>query len=215
MPRKALLVVDLQYDFLPPNGSLAVPDGETVLPFINDLLEHSDDYEVIAASMVRHPNGHISFASTHSKPPFTQIDIPILHDESRTIPQMLWPDHCIQDTFGSQIEETVKAKLDALGPEKVIYIKKGELQEVDAYSAFADNEYSVFTGLAKYLYQHNIDEIDVVGLALDYCVKNTLIDARKFGFKTRLLEAGTKAVDPSRGNQVLEALRRTWKVDVI
>ncbi|KAF8591514.1 Isochorismatase hydrolase [Ramaria rubella] len=214
MPGKALLLVDIQYDFLP-SGALAVPDGDTILPYIYDLLEHAEQYEVIVASLLPiilgHPLGHVSFASTHARAPFTEIQLRV---GGKVISQMLWPDHCIQETQGSKIEQGVQTRLDALG-QKVTYVRKGTHIDMDAYSAFSDNEYTVFTQLAKILYQNGISEVEVAGLALDYCVKYTVIDSRKFGFQTRIFKRGTKAVDPTGEKGVLELLRKDWKVEVI
>ncbi|KIJ56792.1 hypothetical protein M422DRAFT_22937 [Sphaerobolus stellatus SS14] len=214
MSRKALLVVDVQYDFLPPDGSLAVPRGDTLLPFIYDLLERAQgEYDLVIASLVRHPVGHVSFASTHSKPAFTEIEIPQLHGHGTT-KQMLWPDHCIQGSHGSEVEKGIKERLDKLG-DKVKWVKKGSMLEVDAYSAFADNNYNMFTSLAKMLHQADVSTVDVVGLALDYCVRNSVIDARKFGFKTRVFKEGTRPVDPTCEESILGDLEREWGVEVI
>lgn len=193
------------------------------------------------AKTLGHPAGHVSFASTHSSKPFTTIHVPHPDNRGEKLLQILWPDHCVQGTHGSELEAGLKARLDALGQEKVFYIKKvrdiqcafekaavwlaklkkmsfkikGSRQDVDSYSAFADNAYTRFTALSRLLHQHSVTDIDIVGLALDHCVRSTIIDARKFGFNVRLLKAGTRAVDKARGQEVLDELHRVWEVQIV
>ncbi|GJJ07553.1 hypothetical protein Clacol_001755 [Clathrus columnatus] len=162
-----------------------------------------------------HPKGHISFASTHGAKPFTTIYVPKPECKDETLTQMLWPDHCVQGTSGSELEAGVKYRLEALEPQKVFYIKKGTRQDVDSYSAFADIGYTRFTALSRVLHQGGVTDIDVVGVALDYCVRSTIIDACKFGFNVRLLRKGTKSVDPAREQEVLNELDKDWGVQIV
>lgn len=216
MVKKALLVVDMQNDFLPPNGSLAVTGGDIVLANIRSLLTaHVDEYCMVVATQDWHPAGHVSFASTHKGEPFTTIPVPHPDYKDEKLLQILWPDHCVQETHGSELEAGLKATLDALNQEKVFYIKKGGQQDIDSYSAFADVAYTRFTALSRLLHQHCVTDIDIVGLALDQCVRSTIIDARKFGFDVRLLKAGTRAIDQVRGQQVLDELHHIWGVQIV
>ncbi|AGA64700.1 Nicotinamidase [Liberibacter crescens BT-1] len=161
---KALLVIDLQNSFIS-GGSLPVPDGESIIPIVNSLIEKGG-YDIIVASQDWHPPHHGSFASQHpGKQPF-QIG------ELSGKPQMLWPDHCIAGSFDSELSSSLNIK-------KIDYIqKKGQNPFVDSYSAFADAE-GVSTGLADYLISKKITQLDLCGLAIDYCVKFSALDAVK------------------------------------
>ncbi|KIM25599.1 hypothetical protein M408DRAFT_26145 [Serendipita vermifera MAFF 305830] len=207
VPRKtALLLVDIQHDFLPPDGSLAVPDGDKILPLVYRILDEAHaQFDLIVASMdcTYHPVHHVSFASTHGKEPFTAIKVPRLNSDEK-ITQMLWPDHCVQGTKGCEIHPEVQQRLDKLP--NVQYIRKGDNVHVDAYSAFADNQYTLFTPLAKLLHSSGISHVVICGLATDYCVRATAIDARKFGFTTKVLTDAIRAVDPAKSDEVLSEL---------
>ena len=164
---KALLIVDLQNDFLP-GGALAIPKGNQIIPTINSLLEK---FSCVVASKDWHPPGHISFASRHGKQPGEVIDTEIGK-------QILWPDHCIQDTSGAAFS----SQLNTQKVQKVFF--KGVDPEIDSYSAFYDNAHLRSTGLEAYLRSLHVDEIVIVGLATEYCVKYTSLDAIQLGFKT-------------------------------
>ncbi len=155
---KALLIVDVQNDFLP-GGTLAVPHGEKVIPFINALL---DRFDLIVATKDWHPEEHMSFAH--------------------------WPAHCVQNTAGAQWP----SQLSTQKITKVFY--KGSDPGIDSYSAFYDNERRHETGLASYLKEQGVKELYVVGLATDYCVKYTVLDALELGFKVTVLEEGCQAI---------------------
>ncbi|KAF8314754.1 Isochorismatase hydrolase [Clavulina sp. PMI_390] len=213
MPGTALVLVDIQNDFLPPDGSLAVTDGRQILPVVLDLLKDPSRFNVIVATLVDHPVGHVSFASTHGLKPFTATQVPKLNSENETITQMLWPDHCVQNTPGCDIESSIQKRLDEIG-DKFQYIKKGDDIAVDAYSGFADNQYMHITGLAKLLYTKNVSKVLVTGLATDYCVKFTAIDACKFGFATYVVEEAVRGVDPTADEAVFAELKK-WGCQVI
>ncbi|KAG8787969.1 hypothetical protein FRC12_015031, partial [Ceratobasidium sp. 428] len=189
--RTALMLVDIQYDFLPPSGSLAVTNGTDILPTVYDALDHKH-FDAYFASQDYHPKGHVSFASSHpGGEPYTAIQVPLLHS-NKTTEQMLWPDHCVQGTRGAEIDDGVKSRLEKLkkAGKVVEYIQKGTGVEVDSYSAFADNQYLAFTELIRLVHIHNIDKLVVVGLATDYCVRSTAIDSRKFGIATEVVRKG-------------------------
>ena len=161
--KKALIIVDVQNDFCQ-YGSLAVKDGDNVVSIINDLLERVK-FDVVVATQDWHPQKHKSFASSHEgKKLFDVID---LHG----MQQVLWPDHCVRGTKGSDLHP-------GLTTSKVsMIIRKGMNMEVDSYSAFQDNDKVSPIGLWGYLQENSIDKIYVCGLATDYCVKATALDA--------------------------------------
>jgi nicotinamidase/pyrazinamidase len=199
--KKALILVDIQNDFLP-GGALAVPKGDKILQFVIDLLETGHHYDLIAVSQDWHPEDHGSFASFHADGEPFQLG------ELAGLPQMLWPEHCVEGTTGARLAnevEQVLAKLEAAG-RLIHFVKKGQDQEVDSYSAFFDNARRRDTGLQSTLIKHGITEVDIVGLALDYCVKATALDAASLGFTTRVLLQGSRAVDPSAEAKVLAEL---------
>jgi nicotinamidase/pyrazinamidase len=176
---KALIVVDVQNDFCP-GGALAVSDGDEVVPFINRIRK---DFPLVVFTQDWHPKDHASFASNHQgKKPYDQIE---LHGQ----PQTLWPDHCVQNSPGAEFHAELERK-----PEDPVF-RKGTLQEVDSYSGFLDNDQKHETGLRAFLQQKGVDELTVVGLATDYCVKFTVNDACKFGFDVTVLKDGCRAVN--------------------
>lgn len=206
-PKTALILVDIQYDFLPPDGSLAVNEGNQILEPTYKLLDNAREYfDLVVASQDYHPVSHVSFASTHGKDPFTAIEVPKLHSEE-TITQMLWPDHCVQGSKGCELEAGIQTRLDKLS-DMVQYIRKGDNIAVDSYSAFADNQYISFTPLTRALHAAEITDVVICGLATDYCVRATAIDACKFGFKTIVLVDAVRAVDGSQNEAVLAELQR-------
>ncbi len=179
--KKALIIVDVQNDFCK-NGALEVPDGNEVIPYINQLINNTQ-YDEIIATQDFHPADHKSFASNHLNKKIGElIDL-------NGITQILWPDHCVQGTFGTEFHK----ELNIFKITKIV--QKGKNVEVDSYSGFYDNDHKSSTGLADYLKAKQIDTIEIVGLALDYCVKYTALDAVKEGFKTILHYRGTKAVN--------------------
>ncbi|KAM7188434.1 Pyrazinamidase/nicotinamidase [Naviculisporaceae sp. PSN 640] len=205
--KRALIVVDMQEDFCPPHGSLSVPLGRTITPLINSLLSlPSTTFPLKIATKDWHPPSHISFASNHPpKLPFvdyTLITNPFNPSESYTT--RLWPDHCIQGTPGAEL-------IPELDVSSITHtIEKGTDPRVEMYSAFYDPFKSPRvsdSGLADLLKQNEVNEVWVVGLAGDYCVKCTAEDSLAEGFSTYLLEDGTKAVDPGSWEALKEELK--------
>ena len=174
-----LLIIDVQNDFCA-GGALAVSDGDAVVPVVNRLAKR---FAHVALTQDWHPSGHSSFATSHSgSAPFESIDMPYGR-------QTLWPDHCIQGTSGAAFHpqlETERAEL---------VIRKGFRAEIDSYSAFYENDRRTPTGLAGYLRERGLRRIFLVGLATDYCVYYSALDARRLGFDTVLVEAGCRAID--------------------
>ncbi|ORY08658.1 Isochorismatase-like protein [Clohesyomyces aquaticus] len=194
--KPALVVVDLQEDFCPPHGSLAVQGGRDIVPAINDLL--SLPFPLKIATKDFHPQDHISFASNHPAPnnkPFqSMITIKNPHNPEETQETRLWPDHCVQGTTGSEL-------LPEFHVGKVQHIvEKGQDKRVEMYSAFADPFTSPTVSrskLAKILHDAAVTDVYVVGLAADYCVRFTALDAQKEGFNTWVVGEATKPVDAS------------------
>ncbi|HWA36508.1 MAG TPA: bifunctional nicotinamidase/pyrazinamidase [Burkholderiales bacterium] len=184
-----LVVVDVQYDFMP-GGALAVAKGDEVVPVINALLPR---FENVVLTQDWHPRGHASFASAHAgKKPFEAIRLG--YGE-----QVLWPDHCVQGTHGAEIHaglEATKAQL---------VIRKGFHDGIDSYSGFIEADRRTSTGLAGYLKERGIRQVYVCGLATDFCVAWTALDARRTGFETTLIEDASRAIDLDG------SLARAWK----
>ncbi len=176
---KALIIVDIQNDFLP-GGALAVSHGDKIIPIVNRLIPK---FELVIATQDWHPANHGSFASNHpGKKPGESINLFGLN-------QILWPDHCVQNTFGASFS----ADLDTRSITRVF--QKGTDQQVDSYSGFYDNGKKKDTGLSQFLKDRNVDEVYIVGLATDYCVKYTAIDAAELGFQTFVIADATQAVN--------------------
>jgi nicotinamidase/pyrazinamidase len=176
---QALILVDIQNDFVP-GGALAVPDGHAIVPLVNRLVER---FDLVVATQDWHPPDHGSFAANHSgKKPGDVVD---LHG----LPQILWPVHCVQNTPGAEF-------VPALNVRRVdkIFVKGADSQ-IDSYSGFFDNGHRKATGLGDYLTQRSTNEVYVAGLATDYCVKFTALDAQELGFKTFLIEDACRGVN--------------------
>ncbi|EEQ32864.1 NAD(+) salvage pathway protein [Microsporum canis] len=220
--RPALIVVDMQEDFCPPDGSLAVQHGRSIAPLINKLLS-LPGFVVKIGTQDFHPSSHISFATNHPSPsniPFiSTIDVknPATGKEEETKPQRLWPAHCVQGTKGANlISEIESDKLDAI-------IRKGMDERVEMYSPFADafgNRNCVETGgvnhdLEAMLNDHQVSDVFVVGIAGDYCVKFTAIDAADRGFRSYVIDEATKSVDPGEGWEAAKVDMAAYGVRVI
>lgn len=182
--KTALILVDLQNDFFP-GGALEVRNGQEVLPAINQLLEMP--FDVIVATKDWHPPHHGSFAATHGKQVGDVIDLD-------GIPQILWPEHCVQDTNGAKFHEG----WDFRKVHKTFY--KGTEANIDSYSTFFDNGNRKSTGLADYLKELSIQRVVLAGLATDYCVKYSVLDAARLGFKTHVVPEGCRGVNLHAGD---------------
>ena len=179
MERDVLLVIDVQNSFVP-GGSLAVPRGEEIVPLINALARR---FKHVVLTQDWHPPGHISFASSHpGTKPFEVIDLPYGK-------QVLWPDHCVQGTDGAKLHP----ELDI--PHAQLIIRKGFHQDVDSYSAFLEADRTTTTGLAGYLKERTLTRVFCAGLATDFCVAWSALDARKLGFDALVIEDACRAID--------------------
>lgn len=179
--KKALIIVDIQQDFCL-NGSLAVKDGDNIVPVINKLTK-SNKFDVVIFTKDWHPANHKSFASQHEgKKLFEVINL-------NGINQVLWPDHCIENTEGAEFHKDIDLNINNL------YIfKKGMNSEVDSYSGFFENDHKTSTGLSEFLKEREITDIDIAGLAFDFCVSYTALDSAKLGFKTTVIMEGVRAI---------------------
>jgi len=183
--KKALIVVDVQNDFCQ-GGALEVPNANDIIPYIN-LLMDDNQYDEIILTQDWHPANHKSFASNNDRKVGESI---ILNG----VPQFMWPDHCVQGTFGAEFHKDLNVS------KATKIIQKGTNTEIDSYSGFQDNNHFMKTGLADYLKYHDIQLVEIVGLAMDYCVKFTCTDAVKEGFITCMHFNGTKAVNVKPDN---------------
>ncbi|KAK7537519.1 Isochorismatase-like protein [Phyllosticta citribraziliensis] len=201
----ALIVVDVQEDFCPPNGALAVPDGRRVVAPINALLRLP--FALKVATKDFHPPSHVSFASNHTPPdnvPFaSSVTIVNPLNASETCSSRLWPPHCVQGTPGADLlPDLDAAALDAV-------VEKGQDHRVEMYSAFADPFRApcvAQSALEELLTQRGVTDVFVTGLAMDYCVRYTAEDAVERGWRTWVVEEATKAVDADKWDQVKQEM---------
>lgn len=183
-----LLVIDVQNCFLP-GGSLAVKDGDKVVPVINHLAK---SFANVVMTQDWHTVGHVSFASSHpGKKPFETIDL-------KYGKQVLWPDHCVQGTDGAALSKDLSI------PQAELIIRKGFHKNVDSYSAFTEADGKTTTGLSSYLKARKLHRVFVAGLATDFCVAWSAMDARKAGFETYVIE------DACRGIDTQGSLAKAW-----
>ncbi len=189
----ALLVIDVQQDFCP-GGALAVAGGDEIVEGINALMS---DFEAVILTQDWHPAGHSSFASSHEgRKPYEMIEMPYG-------PQILWPDHCIQGSTGARFHgNLILDRADLI-------IRKGYNPAIDSYSAFFENDHKTPTGLEGYLRTRGIDRLTLVGLATDFCVNFSAVDAAKLGFDVEVRLDLCRAIDL---NGSLDAARAAMKV---
>lgn len=193
---RALVLVDLQYDFLP-GGALAVAHGDETIPVAHRLMR---EHDVVLATQDWHPRDHTSFAINN---PGTEVGQVITLDG---LPQVMWPAHCVQGTRGAELHD------DLDGITQVF--QKGTNPAIDSYSGFFDNGHKKATGLEGWLREHGVTELTVLGLATDYCVKYTVLDARQLGFDVRVVREGCRAVElsPGDGERAFAAMRAAGAV---
>ena len=194
----ALVLVDLQNDFLP-SGALAVPHGDEVIPVANELQQH---FDLVLATKDWHPRDHGSFAANHpGKKPGHRIILDCIE-------QILWPVHCVQNTHGAEFA----APFDTSRVGHVFH--KGTERNIDSYSTFFDNAHRRHTGLAHYLEKRRIKNIYLMGLALDYCVKYSTLDARALGLNTHVIVDGCRGIDLKPGDisRALDEMKRAGAI---
>lgn len=191
---KALLIIDVQKDFLP-GGALAVPDADRVVPLINELMPA---YELVVATQDWHPEDHGSFAANHEGKSIGELA------ELDGLEQILWPVHCVQGSPGAEFSEALHAhRIDHV-------VRKGGDPRVDSYSGFHDNGRRRSTGLADLLRREGVTEVHLVGVATDYCVKFTALDAIDEGFRTVLIQDACEGVNLQVGDvgRAVDAMRQ-------
>ncbi|NBE09198.1 bifunctional nicotinamidase/pyrazinamidase [Paragemmobacter ruber] len=175
----ALIVIDIQNDFCP-GGALAVAEGDTIIPRVNALM---DDFATVVLTQDWHPRDHSSFASNHAgKAPFDSIVMAYG-------PQILWPDHCVQGSDGAAFHPALR-----VDPAQLI-LRKGFRPAIDSYSAFFENDRSTTTGLDGYLRARGVGAVTFVGLATDYCVAHSALDAARLGFRATVLMGACRGID--------------------
>ncbi|WLF83026.1 bifunctional nicotinamidase/pyrazinamidase [Moraxella sp. ZY210820] len=175
----ALIIVDMQNDFMP-NGALAVQNADQIIQPINQLAQH---FQNVILTQDWHPNEHISFVDNHTNQQvFDYIELSYGQ-------QVLWPRHCVQGSQGAEFHRDLNI------PHTQLIIRKGYHVEIDSYSAFLEADKKTATGLASYLRERQINTVYIVGVATDYCVKWTALDAQQAGFKTYVIEDMCKAID--------------------
>jgi nicotinamidase/pyrazinamidase len=178
---EALIVIDVQNDFCP-GGALAVADGDQIINRINGLM---GDFATVVLTQDWHPANHASFAANHSgAAPFSLVTMPYG-------PQVLWPTHCVQGTTGAEFHAALRSD-----PAQLV-VRKGFRPGIDSYSAFFENDQSTPTGLEGYLRNRGVTALTLVGLATDYCVAYSALDAARLGFKATVLEGACRAIDLS------------------
>ena len=188
---KTLILIDVQNDFMP-GGSLPVPQGNEIIPLINAILPR---FDLIVATQDWHPASHKSFASNHEgKEVFETIDL-------NGLEQKLWPDHCVQNTFGAELHSDLNA-----GSIEAIF-RKGMDPEIDSYSGFYDNGHKKTTGLAGYLREKGAKDLYFCGLAADICVYFSLVDALNDGFSASIIEDASRALDVEGFGKLKEDIR--------
>jgi len=193
-PTDALLVIDVQNDFMP-GGNLAVADGDATIPLINALAKKFDH---VILTQDWHPPQHISFASTHGRKNFEIIEVPY---GPKKITQTLWPEHVLQNTEGAAFHPALSI------PHAELILRKGFRRHIDSYSAFLENDHTTPTGLAGYLRERNLQRLFLCGLAYDFCVRYSAIDGHHLGFETIVIEDATRPVNlPGTVTKTNEAL---------
>ena len=179
MATSALVITDVQNDFCT-GGALAVPDAAAILPVVNELVRK---FEQVIFTQDWHPPGHVSFASSHpGRRVFDRITLP-------SGEQVLWPDHCVAGTPGAALHPGLHV------PPHATVLRKGVHESVDSYSAFFENDGTTAVGLDALLREASVGEVVLVGLATDFCVLRTALDARRLGYSVTVVEAGCRGID--------------------
>lgn len=189
---QALLVIDMQVDFMP-GGSLAVPEGDSIVPVINQL---GQGFDQVVLTQDWHPAGHISFGSTHGKQPFVETV------EAAYGTQSLWPDHTVQQSAGAALHPELQL------PQAALILRKGFRPDVDSYSAFLENDHQTSTGLAGYLRDRGISRLYLCGLAWDYCVGYSALDGTMLGFEVTVITDAVRGIQ----SETMDAMSQRWQV---
>jgi len=200
MTKTALIVIDVQWDFLP-GGSLAVPDGDKIIPIVNGMRSEYD-FDCVVLTQDWHPADHMSFAKNNGKEEFSVIQVD-------GFDQTMWPVHCVQNSRGAEIHpDILNYNTSATNTKQHIIVQKGTNKNVDSYSAFFDNNKKQQTDLSKTLKDYNIDKVVVVGLATDYCVFYSAVDAAEAGFATVVVADGCRGIDEKTSATAYENMKQ-------
>lgn len=193
MGKRALILTDIQNDFLP-GGALAVRKGDEVIPVANRLI---GAFEVVVATQDWHPPDHCSFAASHEGRQVGEVI------EVAGLPQVLWPIHCVAESYGAELSDALQL------PERYCALQKGWRSSIDSYSVFFDNGHRHSTGLTERLREEGVDTVYLVGLTTEYCVKFSALDAASLGFETYVVVDGCRAVnlDPRDEERALQEMR--------
>jgi len=198
MSRDALLVIDVQNDFCP-GGALGVAGGDEIVPVVNGLI---DAFDHVVLTQDWHPSGHSSFASSHpGRQPFETVPMPYGD-------QTLWPDHCVQGTAGAEFHPALR------WTKAELVVRKGFRPAIDSYSAFFENDRTTPTGLAGYLRERGLDRLTLAGLATDYCVAFSALDAIRLGFSVTVRMDACRAIDLGGSLAAMTAAMRAAGVEL-
>lgn len=192
---KALIVVDVQNDFLP-GGALEVKEGNKIIPNINKILTK---FDLVIFTMDWHTKNNVSFASRYNEKPFVKFK----YDNGKI--DIIWPDHCVQNTFGAQLSSDLK--LQKLNNRKMIIFKKGWREDEAPYSAFGQYNDEGNNELAEILEKYSISNVYVCGLALDYCVKETALDSQRLGYNTHIILDACKGISEDESETIQQFLQ--------
>ncbi|CAK9442344.1 uncharacterized protein LODBEIA_P60870 [Lodderomyces beijingensis] len=217
MVRRALVVVDLQEDFLPPDGTLAIKEGRSIVPRINELIkgEQLRQWALVVATQDWHPANHACFASQHGVEPFTQREFARPQSEAgEKQMQVLWPDHCVQGTHGSRLAPSFADAFERIGDKtKTAVVRKGYLQDREFYSCFQDCWGLHHTEMESILQENQVDQVVFVGLAYDYCVLRSAVDCAK-KWKSFVVKKLCKSVSPEKEDETDATYRKNGVVIV-
>ena len=194
---KALIIVDIQNDFCQ-GGKLEVPNADSIIPSVNNIQK---EFNTIILTQDWHPKDHKSFASQHKKKPFTQIKMTYGN-------QILWPDHCIQGTKGSEFHQDLNTRRANM------IIRKGYRKNIDSYSAFFENDKKTSTGLNGFLKDLCIKDIFLCGLAFDYCVLYSAIDAKKLGFSPIIISSCCRSINNNESENAAKTILNKLNIDI-
>ena len=193
----ALIIVDIQNDFCQ-GGKLEVPNADSIIPSVNNIQK---EFNTIILTQDWHPKDHKSFASQHKKKPFTQIKMTYGN-------QILWPDHCIQGTKGSEFHQDLNTRRANM------IIRKGYRKNIDSYSAFFENDKKTSTGLNGFLKDLSIKDIFLCGLAFDYCVLYSAIDAKKLGFSPIIISSCCRSINNNESENAAKTILNKLNIDI-
>lgn len=212
MVKKALLLVDLQNDFIE-SSCLKVKNSKEIIDPICELLEFKNlDFDLVILSQDWHCKGHSSFNTSHNAKQFDVLEMNNPNEDSKNIPslnQIMWPEHCIENTFGAEININIMKKINEIKDKKKIYfLKKGQQKELEFYSCFMDVWKNKKTELDAVLKKNNINDVYIGGLAFDYCVFHSAIDCANLNYNTYVIKNICRSVNPENDFEVIDSFKK-------